>query len=75
VGQVQPLVFVGDEFVEAAVLFEQIQVVEARNEQNIADPVFHQVLKTLKAGAVPVLDPEGIQVFFNHDYFTPDVKL
>jgi hypothetical protein len=71
VTQVQPLVFVADQFVEAAVFLEQVQVVKARDEENVPDPVAHQVLETLKARSVSVLDPEWIQVFFSHDKSFP----
>jgi hypothetical protein len=34
--------------------------------------VAHQVLKTLKARPVSVLDPKRIQMFFGHEYVSLD---
>ena len=56
--EVEPLILVADEFVEAAVFLEEIEVVQARHEQDVPDPDAHQVLEALEAGAVTVLDPE-----------------
>ena len=61
------LIFVADQLVEAAVFFEQIEIVKAGDKEDVSDSVAHQVLKTLKARSVSVLDPKRIQMFFGHD--------
>ena len=50
--QVEALVFAPDELIEPAILLEDIRIVEAGDDEDIADPEFHQVLKPLKPGAI-----------------------
>ena len=65
--QIQPLILVADQLIETAVFFEQIEIVKAGDKKDVPDSVAHQVLKTLKARSVSVLDPKRIQMFFSHD--------
>ena len=65
--EIQALIFVADELIETAVFFEQVEIVKAGDKKNVSDSVAHQVLKTLKARSVSVLDPKRIQMFFCHD--------
>ncbi len=65
--QIQALILVADELIEAAVFFEKIEIVKAGDKKDVSDSVAHQVLKTLKARPVSVLDPKRIQMFFGHD--------
>jgi hypothetical protein len=59
--QVEPLVLVPNQLVESPVLFEEVQVIQARDEEHVADPEPHQVLKTLEPVPVPVLDEQCIE--------------
>jgi hypothetical protein len=60
----QSLVLVPDELVKSAVFLEEIQVIEARYQEDIPYPASHQVLKALEPSPVSVLDPERIQILF-----------
>jgi hypothetical protein len=53
--------------VETAVFFEEIQVVQTGNKEDVPGSVTHQVLESLKARSVSVLDPKRIQLLFCHD--------
>jgi hypothetical protein len=60
VTEVESLVFIAYELIESSILFKEIEVIEAGDKQDIPYPEPHEILESLEAISIPVLDPEGI---------------
>jgi hypothetical protein len=55
------VVFVPDQLVEPPVFFKKVQIVQARDEKDVANPEPHEILKSLEPVPVSVLDEERIE--------------
>ncbi|MEJ2719993.1 MAG: hypothetical protein P8181_02465 [bacterium] len=62
IAEIQPHVFVQQGLVKTPILGQYERIVNARHEQDVADPVPDQILKTLEPGPVPVLEIVKIEI-------------
>jgi hypothetical protein len=58
--QIQSLILVTNELIQSAVFFENIEIIEAGDQQDISDTQTHEILETLETGTIPMLDPHGV---------------
>src|SRR3989304_631754 len=57
VGETESLILMKNELIETSIFLEKIEVVQAGNQEDLLDPLSHQVLKPLKAAAKLAVHP------------------